>query len=129
MFKGAYYDDDVKSAVIPVCLPWNENDIGRKLTDGANLTVTGWGRSTNNEIENQINLAKFSVPTAHLQKLDVPLVSSVECLKVQIYKERLQLNFDLQFCAGGVRLLLGKVVVPVPIPASRPQIVFGVGAC
>ena len=68
-----YYDDDVESAVIPVCLPWNENDIGRKLTDGANLTVTGWGRSTNNEIENQINLAKFSVPTAHLQKLDVPL--------------------------------------------------------
>ena len=96
-----YYDDDVKSAVIPVCLPWNENDIGRNLTAGVNLTVTGWGRSTNDEYTNRFNLAKFSVPTTKLQKLDVPLVSTIECLKVKHYKERLQMNFDLQFCAGG----------------------------
>ena len=96
-----YYDDDVKSAVIPVCLPWNENDIGRDLNAGVKLTVTGWGRSTNDEYTNRFNLANYNVPTTLLQKLDIPLVSEIECLKVKPYRERLQMDFNLQFCAGG----------------------------
>lgn len=96
-----YYDDDVKSAVIPVCLPWNENDIGRNLEAGIKLTVTGWGRSTNNEYTNRFNIANYNVPTTLLQKLEIPLVSEIECLRVKHYRERLQMDFDLQFCAGG----------------------------
>jgi len=96
-----YYDDDVKSAVIPVCLPWNKNDIGRDLNAGVKLTVTGWGRSTNDEYTNRFNLANYNVPTTLLQKLDIPLVSEIECLKVKPYRERLQMDFNLQFCAGG----------------------------
>ena len=96
-----YYDDDVKSAVIPVCLPWNENDIGRNLEAGIKLTVTGWGRSTNNEYTNRFNIANYNVPTTLLQKLDIPLVSEIECLRVRHYREKLQMDFDLQFCAGG----------------------------
>ena len=65
------------------------------------MTVTGWGRSTNDEYTNRFNLANYNVPTTLLQKLDIPLVSEIECLKVKPYRERLQMDFHLQFCAGG----------------------------
>ena len=65
------------------------------------LTVTGWGRSTNDQRINAENFARFNVATTHLQKLDLPLLSKGECLKVDVYRQILQLNFDLQFCAGG----------------------------
>ena len=43
-----YQEDQRKSAVMPVCIPWNENDPGNYiLEDGANTLITGWGRRTN----------------------------------------------------------------------------------
>ena len=65
------------------------------------MTVTGWGRVTNSKHDTKLSYEKHNVPTPLLQKLDVPLVSKVECLKVREYRLFLQLDFDLQFCAGG----------------------------
>ena len=111
---GLFYDDDVESAVIPICLPWNDNDVGRNLSNGAVMTVTGWGRVTNSKHDTKLSYEKHNVPTPLLQKLDVPLVSKVECLKVREYRLFLQLDFDLQFCAGGEegrRLVLQHVKI------------------
>ena len=96
-----YYDAEVQTAVIPICLPWNEGDVGRNLTNGTIITVAGWGRSTNLEHLTKINVALYNAPTPYLQKLDVPLVSEAECLKVTYFRKILQMDFDLQFCAGG----------------------------
>ena len=65
------------------------------------MTVTGWGRVTNNKHETKLSYEKHNVPTPILQKLDIPVVSKVECLKIREYRELFQLDFSLQFCAGG----------------------------
>lgn len=98
-----YYDEkdnDVQSAVVPVCLPLEDNDVGRNLADGDRLTVTGWRRTRNSQFQTNFTLFQQNEPTGILQKRVIPILSKVECLKIGHYRENLQLNFDLQFCAG-----------------------------
>ena len=94
------YDDGFQSYVMPVCLPWNGNDVGRNLADGDRLTVTGWRRTRNSQFRTNLTLLQQNEPTGILQKRVIPILSKVECLKIGHYRENLQLNFDLQFCAG-----------------------------
>jgi len=47
--------------VSPVCLPWNSGDPGYSISPGEELTVTGWGSTTNslekvNEVKKLIHL-------------------------------------------------------------------------
>ena len=67
-----FYDDDVESAVIPICLPWNENYVGRDLSDGAVMSVTGWGRVTNSKHDTKLSYEKHNVPTPLLPKIRCP---------------------------------------------------------
>jgi len=52
-------ENDTKSGVVPVCIPWRQNDPGRRLTTRADLLVTGWGRVTNNPRINSNNYRRF----------------------------------------------------------------------
>ena len=37
-----YSEDPEKSSVIPICLPWQENNSARNLDDDTNVIMTGW---------------------------------------------------------------------------------------
>ena len=92
-----YYDDKVDSIVIPVCLPWEPNSIGRNLTEESVLTVTGWSRISKDPFQNSLFPHQGSDT---LQKSSLTLVSEEKCINQKMYKDgRIQFDFDLQFCA------------------------------
>ena len=86
------------SNVIPVCLPWKPEDPGNQFHDDDLMTVTGWGRITNNRDFNRNNLLRFNVSTRTLQKLSLPIANN-NCSTQYIVGKKF--NFDTQFCAGG----------------------------
>ena len=92
-------ENNSKSGVVPVCIPWRQNDPGRRLTTRADLLVTGWGRVTNNPRINSNNYRRFGAGSRVLKKLKVPAISRRKCSEIEIFKN---LNTDLQICAGGV---------------------------
>ena len=60
-----------QSVVLPVCLPWNEDDPGRTIDENDQLLMSGWGQSTNKSSEVIENLQKFQASTSILQELFV----------------------------------------------------------
>ena len=40
-----YSEDPEKSSVIPICLPWQENNSARNLNEDTNVIMTGWKES------------------------------------------------------------------------------------
>ena len=65
------------------------------------LTVTGWGKITNNARYTLAQLWRFKVSQRRLQKLKLPLVSDQTCKNLDIYKGAI--NTSIQLCAGGDR--------------------------
>ena len=86
------------SSVVPVCLPWNNNDPGNNLIQGDKLLVVGWGRITNNKELNREMLLRNKVSTRTLQKLFVPIVGT-DCSTQEIVMKTF--DFTKQVCAGG----------------------------
>ena len=80
-----------------MCLPWNKNDPGQDVKASDKLVVTGWGRTTNNNLEVAANFAKFNVSTPILQKLDLTEVPHEECIKKLLFRDVRKVN---QLCAG-----------------------------
>jgi len=89
-----------ESNVKPICLPWNSNDPGRKIIDGDNLQVLGWGRVTNNKILHAENRVRLGAGNAILQYLDVPAISKRKCKEYEAFRNY-DLKSSLQLCAGG----------------------------
>ena len=92
-----YYDDNVNSIVTPVCLPWEPNSVGRNLTEGSVLTVTGWSRISKDPVQ----YSHFNNPGSDiLQKSTLNLSSEEKCINQKMYKdEEIEFDFHLQFCA------------------------------
>ena len=86
------------SSVVPVCLPWSNNNPGNNLIRGDKLLVVGWGRITNNKEQNREMLLRNKVSTRTLQKLLVPIVGT-DCSTQEIVKKTF--DFTKQVCAGG----------------------------
>ena len=89
-----------ESNIKPICLPWNFNDPGRRISDGDILRVLGWGRVTNNKILDALTRASLGAGNAIQQYLDVPAISKQKCKEYDAFR-----NYDLksshQLCAGG----------------------------
>ena len=86
------------SSVIPVCLPWNNDNPGNNFIQGDEMLIVGWGRITNKLLTNRNNLLKFKISTRTLQKLFVPIVGT-NCSLQNILRK--PLDFTKQICAGG----------------------------
>ena len=64
------FDED-ESAVVPVCLPWEAGNGVETLVEDDKLTVTGWGRVTNDVQYTLSQLRRFKVSERKLQLLKV----------------------------------------------------------
>ena len=97
-----YQEDQRKSAVTPVCIPWNENDPGNYiLEDGATTLITGWGRRTNDRDVANAEYKQFSVSTPVLLQVKVPVANN-KCSQNESYYD-FDFNEEKQLCAGGVK--------------------------
>lgn len=94
-----YGEENSKSSVLPICLPWNSEDPGRKLQQGDRLTVTGWGKITNNARVNLNSLLNYQASARKLSKAKIPGVAIRKCQQENLYKNRL--DPKVQLCAGG----------------------------
>ena len=83
------------SSIIPICLPWKENDPGRNLREGDSLTFTGWGRNRAKISEFSKILLENKVHVNHLQWVDLPYLSNdnEKCSKLNVTNSMI--------CAGG----------------------------
>ena len=93
-----HQESPMTSYVIPICLPWNNDNPGNNLIEGDKMLVVGWGRITNNKEENRENLLRHKVSTRTLRKLLVPVVGT-DCSTQEIVKKIF--DFTKQVCAGG----------------------------
>lgn len=93
-----HQESPTTSYVIPICLPWNNDNPGNNLIEGDKMLVVGWGRITNNKEENRENLLRHKVSTRTLRKLLVPVVGT-DCSTQEIVKKTF--DFTKQVCAGG----------------------------
>ena len=90
-----FSEDSSLSSIIPVCLPWLENDPGRNLAEGEILVFTGWGRTSNDQAEYYENIRKDRVASKRLKLLKLPYLSKDD-EKCSLYN-----LLDSQICAGG----------------------------
>ena len=102
-------DDSIASAISPICLPWKTSDPNAgTVSPGSKLTVSGWGRVTNNNQESRENYLKYTVATRTLQKAELPMSIPGTVVDDNCKAK----NRTMQFCAGGQRgILKPKVVV------------------
>ena len=63
------------------------------------LTVTGWGKITNNAKVNLNSLLNYQASARKLSKAKIPGVAIRRCQKENLYKNRL--DPKVQLCAGG----------------------------
>ena len=86
------------SSIIPICLPWKDNDPGRNLREGDSLRFSGWGRTTRKNSENaQKKLLKYNINQNHLKWVGLPYLSNdnEKCSKLNVTNSMI--------CAGGER--------------------------
>ena len=103
-------DDPLGSAVVPVCFPWNESEPTiENLKKSSKLTVTGWGRVTNNNYKSKKAYLELSVATRTLRKVELPLVIP----GTEVHNNCRTSNDTTQFCAGGVKGNLGRIFIPI----------------
>ena len=71
------------SFVSPVCLPWNLNESGSRravvIKQGDKMTVTGWGRITNNQKAKELNYAQYNAATNTLRKVELEVKPFEAC--------------------------------------------------
>jgi len=92
-----------ESAVMPVCLPWDDDYLAPVPVEdfaGLKATVTGWGRTTNNQAKFQEDFIKNKAGSLILQEVKVPINSQKNCQDVPAFKLN-GLKFEKRFCAGG----------------------------
>ena len=92
-----YEENPGVSLVVPVCLPWNENNPGNNLNQGDEMLIFGWGRITNDRQTIGTNLLRFKVSTRTLKK-HYERIAGKDCSTQEIVKKKF--DFSKQFCAG-----------------------------
>ena len=94
-----FRENQAESSVIPVCIPWGEDDPGNYiLEDGANTIITGWGRRTNDRDVAAAEFQQFSVSTPVLLQVRLP-VANQKCTANDFFT----IDEEKQMCAGGVK--------------------------
>ena len=94
--------------MVPVCLPWKESEPTiDNLRKSSKLTVTGWGRVTNNNYQSKKAYLELSVATRTLRKVELPLVIRGS----EVHNNCRASNDTIQFCAGGVQGNLGAIYI------------------
>ena len=88
-----FQDGPKLSSAQPICLPWSKN---LELTEDTNVLITGWGRTTNDAIENQKTFLQHKVSSETLQKLKIPIANE-KCTEDNLFT----INKRIQLCAGG----------------------------
>jgi len=84
------------SYVSPICLPWNSGDPGHSTTSGEELTVTGWGSTTNKRAIVEENYEEFRSASGILKKVKVPALDKNTC------EETFEtVDYSIQLCSGG----------------------------
>jgi len=91
-----FSDNPKVSFASPVCLPWNETDIGRNMSSGDRALVTGWGQTTNDLVKFNSQFLRARVGSRILRKVKVPILGNQSC-------SQFKLENDIQICAGGVK--------------------------
>ena len=81
-----------------MCLPWKKNDPGQDLKSSDKLVVTGWGRTTNDEIEAAATFDRFNVSTPILQKVELTELAHEECIAQFAFRNVIR---AMQLCAAG----------------------------
>ena len=96
--------------MVPVCLPWKASEATiDNLKKSSKLTVTGWGRVTNNNYKSKKAYLELSVATRTLRKVELPLVIRGS----EVYNNCRISNDTIQFCAGGVQGNLGAISISI----------------
>ena len=90
-----FSEDSSLSSIIPICLPWLENDPGRNLAKGELLMFTGWGRTSNDNQAERLKLIRNRVSSKKLQQVQLPYLSKND-EKCSLFNLT-----DSQICAGG----------------------------
>ena len=94
-------DDPDKSSVIPVCLPWSENDPGRNLEkieeDEGLAILTGWGKISV-KVSDTIRKQKFGVSVPILRRVALPIANNICKNDPELEKFY---NQEIMLCAGG----------------------------
>ncbi len=65
-----YEEDQDKSQIFPVCLPWSSNEFGRNLQTGEDVLVVGWGHVTNNRDDQIANVNEASAGSDTLLRVN-----------------------------------------------------------
>ena len=93
---------ETKTNVLPICLPWKRNDPGRVVDSGIdNLTVIGWGYTSNNETERREYQGRCKVGACVQQQLIVPFLDWQECNEKADFPPDFQVDEETLMCAGG----------------------------
>ena len=85
---------------MPVCLPWKKTDPKiDSIDENSLLTITGWGKITNDNRKSLKAYEDYSVATRTLRKVEIPITipgtpASTKC-KTN--------DNEIQFCAGGIK--------------------------
>ena len=83
-----------------MCLPWKstEPDIDN-IKEVFKITITGWGKITNNNKESLDALIDHSVLSRTLRKVELPLTIT----GTKSHENCPKCNSTIQFCAGGLK--------------------------
>ena len=81
-------------------MPWKSSDPGASnIPPGSDLTVTGWGRVTNDARTSKKAYEQYSVATRTLHKVELPMTKSGTAVDRRCNVS----NRTIQFCAGGLK--------------------------
>ena len=69
------------------------------VNEGTKITITGWGRITNNNHQSKKAYLEHAVATRTLRKVELPITIP----GTKVHNNCRTSNSTIQFCAGGVR--------------------------
>ena len=96
-------ENEFKSSVSPICLPWNTN-LDEETKDDQIATGAGWGRTVGRKSANSVrNVLNNNINVNELQELDLPIANEKCKNDPTITKTIRQFDPDTQICAGGER--------------------------
>ena len=98
-----HQENEFKSGVSPICLPWNTN-LDEETQEDQIATSAGWGRTVRRKsINSQRNVLNNNIHVNELQKLDLPIANDKCKNDPKITNIIREFDPDTQICAGGER--------------------------
>ena len=96
-----HQENEFKSSVSPICLPWNIN-LDYETQDDQIATGAGWGRTVGQETKNSLrNVLRNNININVLQVLGLP-IANAKCKNDPNVKEYIKVfDAQTQICAGG----------------------------